>query len=325
MYHFCTLFDQNYLLRGLTLYRSLAQHTPNFMFYVLCLDKNTYATVSKLQQENIKAIKLEEIETWDIRLKQAKINRSQVEYYFTLSPALPLFLLETKKEIEIITYLDADLFFYQSPEPIYEELGNKSILIVEHRFPKDLEHFAVHGKFNVEYQSFRRDEEGIACLTKWHEQCLDWCYDRIEGDKFADQKYLDEWPSLYKNLVVLQHKGAGLAPWNWSQYKFEIDKNNKLKVDGHSLIFYHFHGIKILTPCFIYHGMHAYKVMPKKYLNWFYVDYISQMKQTEHWLKLQKLGEFKIDAEEQIRAINKYKIKRLYHLIKKYLMGMKVC
>jgi hypothetical protein len=325
MYHFCTLFDKNYLLRGLTLYRSLAQHTPSFMFYVLCLDEKTYTTISKINQNNIQAIKLEEIETWDKRLKQAKSNRSTVEYYFTLSPALPLFLLETCKEIEVITYLDADLYFYQSPEPIYAELGNKSILIVEHRFPTELKHLAIHGRFNVEYQSFRKDEEGISCLTKWHNQCLNWCYDRLEGGKFADQKYLDEWPNLYKNLVILQHKGAGLAPWNWSQYQFEINKDDKLKVDNDPLVFYHFHGIKILTPCIIYHGLDNYKVMPKKYLNWFYINYINQMKETINWLEQQNLGQFKIDNGKQIRAISKFKLKRFYNSIKMRLKGMRVC
>jgi len=322
MYHFCTLFDQNYLLRGLTLYRSLAQHTPDFMFYVLCLDAKTYTTVSKLKQDNIRPIKLEEIELWDSQLKVAKTNRSKMEYYFTLSPALPLFLLESRADVEIITYLDADLYFYQSPKPIYDELGDQSILIVEHRFPK-VRQKGVYGRFNVQYQSFRRSKEGMACLQRWHNQCLDWCYDRLEEGKFADQKYLDEWPDLYDELVILQHKGAGLAPWNWSRYELEIDQNNDVEVDGYPLIFYHFHGLKIISPCFISHGMHGYKVMPKKYLNRFYVNYINQLKATVGWLEKQKIRQFKIDSGEHIRATSR--LKRFYHSIKMRLIGIRIC
>jgi len=325
MYNFCTLFDQNYLLRGLTLYRSVAQHTPNFMFYVLCLDEKTYTTVSKLNQNNIQAIKLEEIETWDTRLKQAKKNRSQVEYYFTLSPALPLFLLETYKEIEIITYLDADLFFYQSPESIYDELGEQSILIVEHRFSEHLSHKLIHGKFNVQYQSFRNDEQGKACLDRWHNQCLTWCYDRLENDKFADQKYLNEWPDLYENLVILQHKGAGLAPWNWSQYRIEID-NDEVYIDDNHLIFYHFHGLKIINSCFIFHGLTGYgKVMPKRHLKWFYRGYINQLKETTSWLKRQGIKQCKLDDNMRIRRGQNKKRSKLDTFKKIWLEVMRVC
>ena len=42
------------------------------------------------------------------------------------------------KDINLITYLDADLLFYSSFEPIFNEIGNSSIAIIEHRFAKAL-------------------------------------------------------------------------------------------------------------------------------------------------------------------------------------------
>jgi len=304
MYHFCTLFDQNYLLRGLTLYRSLAQHTPDFVFYVLCLDEATFTILSNLGMKNIQPIALCDLEAWDVRLKEAKGNRSLVEYYFTLSPALPLFILKHYQDVDIITYLDADLFFYQSPAPIYEELGEQSILIIEHRFPEHLREKQIYGRFNVQYQSFRNDEQGLACLEKWHNQCLMWCYDRLEGDKFADQKYLEEWPVLYNSLVILQHKGAGLAPWNWSQYQMTLDKGGML-IDDYPLVFYHFHAIKIINACFISHGLSDFGVMPRKSLKWFYRGYINQLKETAHWLEKKGAGQFKLcDKRIHLRVQN---------------------
>lgn len=293
MYHICTLFDSNYLIRGLTLFRSLQRHSDDIQFYALCLDEKCYQTIKQVGQKNIHPIRLYEIEQWDRRLLDAKKNRSRVEYFFTLSPALPLYLLNTFKNIDIITYMDADLFFYTSPAPIYKALGNHSIQIIEHRFSEHLKDKEIYGRFNVQCQSFRRDKQGISCLEKWHEECIDWCYDRLEDDKFADQKYLDKWPELYPNLSILQHKGAGVAPWNWARYPITQEGNHTF-INGDPLIFYHFHAIKILKKCLISHGLTDFGVMPKKLLKWFYKGYIKELCETLGWLESKGISQYDI-------------------------------
>ena len=112
MYHFCTYFDKNYLLRGLTLYRSLAKHCEiPFRFYVLCLDQETFDILGSLGDESIIPVRLEKVESWDKELLVAKQNRSLIEYYFTLSSVFPLYVLE-HFDVDIVTYLDADLMFF---------------------------------------------------------------------------------------------------------------------------------------------------------------------------------------------------------------------
>jgi hypothetical protein len=93
---------------------------------------------------------------------------------------------------------------------------------------------------------FRRDEEGLACLRRWKEQCIEWCYHRLEDNRMGDQKYLDAWPSMYADLHILQNPGAGVAPWNYSQYKFFYN-DNCIMVNDLPLIFYHFHQFQILN------------------------------------------------------------------------------
>src|SRR5262249_28408048 len=85
------------------------------------------------------------------------------------------------------------------------------------------------------------------CLRWWRQRCLEWCYDRLEDGKFADQKYLDDWPSRFPGVVVLRHKGANLAPWNVARYKIRRHKGTVL-IDSDPLICYHFHSLKIVTP-----------------------------------------------------------------------------
>jgi hypothetical protein len=105
----------------------------------------------------------------------------------------------------------------------------------------------VNGRFCVEWVSFRRDEQGLNCLARWREQCIEWCFHRLEEDRMGDQKYLDQWPGKYSGLHILQHVGAGIAPWNYSQYRFGQDDQGMITVDNAPLVFYHFHQLQLLS------------------------------------------------------------------------------
>ena len=245
MRHFCTLFDSNYLLKGLAMLRTLRQHCPDAHAHVLCMDSSTREILEEWGLPQVTCLSLSDVE--DEALLVVKSGRSMAEYCWTLSPCLPWHILNNNSGIDVITYLDADLFFFSSLQPLFEEIGDSSIVVIEHRFPPALKHLEVQGRFCVEWVSFRRDEQGLACLAHWREQCIEWCFHRLEQDRMGDQKYLDQWPGKYGNLHILQHLGAGVAPWNYSQYHFEQDGKGKITVDGVPLIFYHFHQFQLLS------------------------------------------------------------------------------
>jgi hypothetical protein len=247
MRFYCTYFDINFLSRGLVLLESLKQHECDFILYALCLDDETYAVVRRLRDPQFIPITLSEIETADPRLPVARANRSRIEYYFTLSPFLPLHLLRDHPDIPLITYVDADCCFYSSPQPVFDELADKSVLIVEHRYPSHEQYKSQYGRYNVGLLTFRNDQDGHSCLERWAGQCAAWCYDRLEEGKFADQKYLDEWPNVCRCVHVLQHKGVNLAPWNAANFKLSR-RAGTLWVDEYPLIMYHFHGLRFVAP-----------------------------------------------------------------------------
>ncbi len=286
MRYYCTYFDRHYLLRGLALYRSLKQHAEPFILWVLCFDEWSYSVLTKLAEPDLRPIALADFERGDAELLAVKPTRSKVEYYFTCSPSLPLYVFNHFPEVDIITYLDADLFFYASPEPVFDEMGDGSILISEHRYPPDLSYLEVHGIYNVGLLAFRHDARGRDCLEWWRTRCLEWCYDRPEDGKYADQKYLDDWPRRFPGVVVLRHKGAGLAPWNWKNYQIAIN-DGQIAVNGQPLIFFHFHGLKILNS-WLYDPVYAGKIygeMPRRQVRFLYGGYMTQLKAAAAWAR----------------------------------------
>lgn len=242
--YFCTLFDSGYLLKGLAMIRSLSRFCPDMKIYVLCMDARTKHILECLGLPLVNCVTLSEVENVD--LLKAKASRGVAEYCWTLSSNFTWYVMRHNPEIDFLTYLDADLLFYSSVEPIFDEIGDASIAIIEHRFSEQLKDREINGRFCVEWVSFRRDDQGMACLAHWSQQCIDWCYYRLEDGKMGDQKYLDEWPDRYSSCHIITHKGAGVAPWNYAQYGFGVGEKGSVTVDGVSLIFYHFHQFQLL-------------------------------------------------------------------------------
>jgi hypothetical protein len=240
---FCTYFDSRYLVRGLALAGSIARHCPDYRLWVLCLDEACYATLQRLDLPCIVPLRLEDFEADDAELQAAKGNRTRIEYYFTCTPSLPLYIFRQAADCRQLTYLDADLFFFSSPEPIFEEIGSASIGIVPHRFPPAMRRWEEYGLYNVGWLTFRRDPSGLSALGWWRQQCLEWCYDRLEGGRFAEQKYLDDWPRRFANVHVIEAKGADVASWNLANYTM-TRRHGEVHVDDEALIFFHFHHLR---------------------------------------------------------------------------------
>jgi hypothetical protein len=273
IYNFCTLFDSNYLSRGIALYRSLEKNCENFHLFVFAFDKRTYHLLKKLNLSKATIISLDEFE--DEKLLAVKPSRTIAEYCWTSTSSTILYVLENF-EVDNCTYVDADVFFYSSPKPLFDELGDKSILITEHRYSPQYNKELKAGKYCVQFVTFKKDENGIKALKWWRERCLEWCYARYEDGKFGDQLYLNDWTERFDGVHVLQHLGGGLAAWNVQQYNFKIINNKIFGVEKSTgkefeVIFYHFHYLK-----FFYNGKIELgrRKLSKDVIEIFYKNYI---------------------------------------------------
>lgn len=255
MITFCTLFDSNYMDKGLTLYKSLIQNSKNFKLFIFCFDNQSYRILKDIELKFVEVIHHSKIENEE--LLKIKKQRSKAEYYWTCTPIIIEYVLK-KYDVEHCIYIDSDLYFFNDPQILLKEIieSNANIVITEHRFTasrKDRRLCKRSGKYCVEFNYFDRSDNAANALKWWRERCLEWCYHLYEPDRMGDQKYLEKFPKLFNGVHELQYLGGGVAPWNLNQYEL-ADYNNgyirfKVKKTGEVffLIFFHFQNIKYLS------------------------------------------------------------------------------
>lgn len=258
MVDLCTFFDSRYLERGIALHGSLVKQGHPFRLWILCMDTDVQRRLSRRGLDSTNLVTIDDLAAHDKTLSTAKGNRSLVEFYFTSKPFLCRYIFAHAPQVTMLTYLDADLYFFSSPEEILNQMRGYSVGLTPHRFPPHLRKSEQYGRFNAGFISFRKDEEGQRCLDWWRERCLAWCHDYVQDDRFADQRYLDRIPGKFPGVRIIDHKGINAAPWNISQYRVESSGGSVL-IDGDPLILYHFHAIQRMGPCFTETGLSGYQ------------------------------------------------------------------
>jgi putative methyltransferase (TIGR04325 family) len=241
-HHYCCYFDHNYLPRALLMIESLRAQKAAFHLHVLCLSELCAELLGALALPEVTIIALADLERRYPELQAVKHgDRTPIEYIFTLTPFMPAYCLEVRGLSEI-TYLDSDLFFYRDPQLVFDHIGDASIAIIPHRFAPEHLDDRQHGEFNVGWITFRATPEGLRCLADYQRDCLAWCYDRVEDGKYADQGYLDAWPTRYRDLAIVSLKGANTAVYNADNYRI-AERDGGFWCDDEPLIFYHFHAV----------------------------------------------------------------------------------
>lgn len=284
MPNFCTLFNYNYLARGLAMYESLERVCESFHLYVFAFDDACYTFLSENPRPNLTVISLNQFEY--AALLSIKSTRSMAEYCWTSTPFTILFCLENYA-LESCTYLDADMIFYQDPTPLITEMGEKSVLISEHRYPKLYDQSWYSGIYCVQFMCFKNTEAGLTVLNWWKDKCIDWCYSYLDKGRFGDQKYLDDWPSRFESVHVMQHPGGGVAPWNLERYDFQqtnagLQLRFRGRNDWQPLIFFHFHGVRFFTDntVMLAGPLYPISIMIKDLIYFPYVQLLMQIEKT---------------------------------------------
>ena len=236
--NFCTLFDSNYASKGIALYLSIEQHTDDFVLYVMGMDRQCQEILNAIGFKHMIVECIDDVESPE--LAEAKGNRSRAEFCWTCGSFFTDYFVH-KYNLPDITYLDSDLMFFNSPKLVFDEFEKKnaSVGLAPH-FTK----YPWTGKYCVQYVYFKNDEDGRNCLRWWRDECLKWCYSRVEDGKYGDQKYLDYFADLYNHVCETENRGVGVAYWNMNDSKFK-DGYTYFKGKKWPTVFFHYSGINV--------------------------------------------------------------------------------
>lgn len=242
-YNVCTLFDSNYLIKGLALIQSVINHaSQNIKWHVLALDGIT----SEYLRSNFPDIDVLDFgPEFDQELYERSFNRPWRETCWSAAACLLNNLTHKLENSEYLVYLDADCYFYNDITKMLTCLESFNIAIHEHNFSEDRKEWLnKSGRFNVGAVAGVVGQEFITCTTRWREQVLESCESIPSLGKCGDQTYLNEWPELYPNLYIWESPGVGLAPWNLNNFP-PLEMGSSLSVAKSDLFFFHFHGLEI--------------------------------------------------------------------------------
>ena len=203
----------------------------------MCLDQDSYDVLNRLNSDHIVPLNIDDLESLDEELSVIKNNRkvigapdkkSYTEYCWCLTPYIIWFILNTRNDIDSITYCDSDIYFHNSYNIIYDEIGDRSVGIFRHRHVPHGSRNRV-GEYNVGTLFFRNDEVGRECSKWWKTTVFD-----QENEYFkshgtcGDQKYLELFGELHgnSNIAVVEETVGHLAPWNARLYEYLEDDMN---------------------------------------------------------------------------------------------------
>lgn len=268
---FCTLFDKNYLYQGVALYHSLVRHSRDFKLYILCMDSPAFELLEKMKSDSLIPIRVEDLMTPELAAVRQRTTHGQ--FCWVCQPLICQFVLD-RFGADMVTYLESDSLFFSDPEVLFDELGDRSISLVPHNYSSEFDNSATAGVFCVQFNAFRDDARARAVLASWKESCF--MYDKSRPHTYPGQTCLDRWPDEFEGVAVIQHRGAGVAPWNIRGYRLEPDTTPR--VDGAPVVFYHYHQYGRFRSGA--HDLGSYP-MTRQVVDCFYRPYVAALREAE--------------------------------------------
>ena len=261
MKNFCTVSDKNYLHLGLSMHESLSKSDTDYTLYYFCVDEESFEflsgydsrivpiSITQLCESNEHLKKLKTVEA-SFEAKNVsnteKANGDDVndpnqwQFLYSLSTFSINYCLKDLN-LDHIMYVDADIFFFEDFMYAFNDVGDKSVGVVEHRITYPDPHPA--GQFNVGIVYFKNDITGLGASDFWL-SCLKDPNNEFaaEYSAYGDQKYLElVYSGSEEDAIIIGDTCGHLAPWNLPFHQYDIE-NEKIVWKGNpqKLVYWHF-------------------------------------------------------------------------------------
>ena len=250
-FNFCTISTKSHLFKVKALRDSLFLVNPSFLFHVLVVDRG----------ETIPQDASDSISYYPLHVLISPLSQSITEKYqhnldklrWSLKPIFMTYLLENGQSDQLI-YLDNDIAFFNDFSFLFELLQSKPILLTPHHYPRYsnkmqnwLEANFKVGLYNAGFIGVNKN--AIPTLEWWANCCLYRCEKSAWRGLFDDQKYLDLFPIIEPNSLVLQHQGCNVAEWNREVSIRTVDQNTaEVRINNQwPIVFIHFNHTTMTT------------------------------------------------------------------------------
>lgn len=233
----CTISTHSHLYKTNALFDSLQSRT-NADFYCLLTDHSNILGLQSLNFHQLSDLQSEIAAK--IKTKYQKKQKDKLRW--ALKSVYVQFLLDSG--YERVIYVDNDIYFYASPDFLFEELEQHDFLITPHFYKADpsneqnwLEANYRVGLYNAGF--FAATKSASSILNWWAKCCFYETRVSFWRGLFVDQKYLDLIPILFEQVKVIKHRGCNFAGWNCEQISFKSE-NSEFYVNNDKLIFVHY-------------------------------------------------------------------------------------
>jgi len=224
-----TSVNANYLNRASILAKSVMKHSPEIHFVLLLVEPRLVLSGALRKRILENSPEFDEILTLDdfkMSVRRNLSNLPVVEACTAIKGEAMLHLLN-RHEVDIVTYLDPDLCFYQSLDLITLEHEKYDVLLTPHLLypPTSTSHIlndeiagvAKHGVFNLGFISCKATVRSLEVVSWWADRLSEYCRVEYCEGLFTDQKWFDMAPAYFDNVGIVKHQGWNVAPWNFHE------------------------------------------------------------------------------------------------------------
>jgi len=211
----------------------------------MCVDRESYNWLKDKDIERLTPLYWRDIANEALIQQREKHDNNIALFCWTSKSFFMQYLVENY-ELESLIYLDTDILFFDDPFHLFtDDLERYEVLLTPHHYSPLLveKGFGPQGRYNGGFVGVSK--KAMDFLAWWQERCFEqceWDFTRkpSEGGAVA-QGYLELVPELFSEVEILPRR-YNLAPWNIEEI---VLKDNKFEVDGETLVFFHFHQLKI--------------------------------------------------------------------------------
>jgi hypothetical protein len=276
----CTIVSPNYLAYARTLAASYVAQHPGQQFFVLIVAD--LADSAPFSGFDFTPVMLPQIGLSDMHGEGMKYDI--LELNTNVKPTFMKYLIEMYS-LDMLVYLDPDIFCYSPLTPIFDRLAAGGTAVVtphittpiSDNFAPTEQDMLYNGTFNLGFIAVRNCTEGLRLLDWWEQRCLGLGFSEGRTGLFVDQKWINLAPGLFEGVAIERHAGCNMAYWNLHERTLLRASNGytvESPVSGRvPLCFYHFSGIVPKDPAVLSKHTDRFTLASRPDLQALFADY----------------------------------------------------